>query len=138
MFQFSLKSLFIVTTGFAVLVWILFSPPEWVGVLVLSAIFLLLPAANLAGLIYHSGAWRAFFFGTLPSVVVTTWYAIWTIPAGRSWPVLNSAIEAKLSLLFVLATIVASGLVAVAIRWWAIKIALPPEAPQSRSDGGPV
>jgi hypothetical protein len=139
MFQFSLKTLFIVTTGFAILAWILFSPPEWLGVLVLSLIFLLLPAVNLAGLIYHSGAWRAFFVGTSPSVVVTSWYAIMMfIGNGRYWPGRMGAIETKLFLLFVLAIIAASGLVAVAVRWWALKIAPPPQALQNRSDGGPV
>ncbi|HUE74816.1 MAG TPA: hypothetical protein VMP01_28370 [Pirellulaceae bacterium] len=130
MFQFSLKTLFILTTAFAVLVWILFSPPEWVGVLVLTIIFALLPAANLAGLIYHSGAWRAFFVGTSPSVIVISWYAIMLNSGGRRyWLPGNSAIEMKLVLMFVLAIIIGSGLVAVGIRWWANTLNPPTEGP---------
>lgn len=126
MLQFRLRTLFIVTTSVALLAWILFVPPEWVGLLVLNVGYVLLPTATVAGIIYHHGYRRAFFVG------MATWLTIaWLIvflehgiegflPAflWRSSP--WDQFEIKLILLIVLALAVASGFVSVAMRWWAL------------------
>ena len=130
MFQFNLRSLFVLTTAVAVLVWILFTPPEWVGVLALIVIFSLIPAANLAGLIYHRGPWRAFFIGMTPTVLICAWYMFWMPMSGPRYGFgFNSPIETKLALLFVLAIILGSGLVAMGVRWWDSQIPEPPSSP---------
>ncbi len=119
MFQFSLKTLFIVTTGFSVLVWILFVPPEWLGILVLAGIYTL-PAANLAGLLYHRGMWQAFFVGTAPPVVITTWLTIGGFSSPRFFSGSGmQAIQVKLLMIYLLIMIGLCGLVAVAVRSWA-------------------
>jgi hypothetical protein len=128
MFQFSIRTLFIVTTVFAVIVWVLFAPPEWVGGLVLVASFLLLLPLNIAGLIYHRGYWRAFFVGTSPWAALTAWYVIWALDGRGSpfWPSgPNNILAMKLTLFFALCFIALSGLTAVGVRWWAIRIERP-------------
>jgi hypothetical protein len=75
MFQFSTRTLFIVMSASAGLAWIFFAPPQWVGLLVLYLLYLMLPAATLAGVIYHRDGWRAFFIGCAPWVVgMTLWF----------------------------------------------------------------
>ena len=123
MFQFSIRTLFIVTTLFAVIVWVMFAPPQWVGVLVLVGVFLLLLPLNIAGLIYHRGYWQAFFVGTAPWAVLTAWYTLrWLFDGpGPFWPRGNDdALQFKLVLFFALCFIGLSGLMTVGVRWWAI------------------
>lgn len=75
MFQFSTRTLFVIMSASAGLAWVFFAPPQWVGLLVLYLVYLMLPAATLAGIIYHRGGWRAFFIGCAPWVVgMTLWF----------------------------------------------------------------
>lgn len=72
MLQFSIRSLLLLTAAVAGLAWIFFAPPHWLGVLVLYFAYLMLPAVAVAGVVYHRGAWQAFFIGMLPWVVGIT------------------------------------------------------------------
>jgi hypothetical protein len=102
---------------------VLFAPPEWVGALALSGVFLLLLPLNIAGLIYHRGYWQAFFIGTSPWVALIAWHALWLFE-GRNpfWPRgAGSAMEMKLTLFFALCFIGLSGFSAMGVRWWAIR-----------------
>jgi hypothetical protein len=44
--QFRLRTLFIVTTAAALLVWVFFVPPDWFGLIVLWFVHMLLPAIS--------------------------------------------------------------------------------------------
>src|SRR5688572_1394695 len=70
MFQFSIRSLLLLTTMVAVIVWVLFAPPHVVGALVMLAICIFLPPMVLAGILYLRDYWRAFFIGAAPWAVV--------------------------------------------------------------------
>jgi hypothetical protein len=134
MFQFSIRTLFITTTVFAVILWVLFAPPTWVGALVLVAVFLLLLPLNIAGLIYHRGYWQAFFVGTAPWAALTAWYTLWIIDGRRApffpWPGRpDDVLEVKLTLFFALCFIALSGLMAVGVRWWANRAKTASEGP---------
>ena len=138
MFQFSIRTLFITTTIFAVIVWVMFVPPQWVGALVLFGVFLLLLPLNIAGLIYHRGYWQAFFVGTAPWAALTAWYMLWIIDGRRApyfpWPGRpDDLLEVKLTLFFALCFIALSGLMAVGVRRWAIRVQAPAEGPPPRS-----
>jgi hypothetical protein len=136
MFQFSIRTLFIVTTVFAVIVWALFAPPQWVGALVLTVIFLLLVPLNIAGLIYHRGYWQAFFVGTAPWAALTGWYTLWLLD-GRRIPFFSprgpDTLEFKLTLFIALCFIALSGLMTVGVRWWAVRTQLPTQGPPQHS-----
>lgn len=124
MFQFSIRSLLVATAVVAVIVWVLFVPPHVVGALVMSLLCLLLPPAILAGLIYQRGYWRAFFVGAAPWTVVLCWWISYLlVDAGNEWIDLflmdaDDALEVKLVAGPPLAIVLASGLAAVAVRWW--------------------
>ena len=62
-FQFSLRSLFIVTTLVAVVCSGLFAGPVWMTVLTLIALAVLIPIAITVALVYGRGYLRTFFFG---------------------------------------------------------------------------
>ena len=129
MFQFSIRSLLLLTTMVAVIVWVLFAPPHVVGALVMLAICIFLPPMVLAGILYLRDYWRAFFIGAAPWAVVLAfglgvlsidmledgdWLELFVLSA-------NEAIQVKFYAGPPLAVILCSGLAAVAIRWWAVR-----------------
>jgi hypothetical protein len=129
MFQFSIRTLLIVTTACAVIVWVLFAPPHAVGFLMMLAICFVLPPIVLAGIVYQRNYWRAFFIGAAPwTAALCLWLSFLLIDSleDGDWIELpfiraDDAIELKLMAGPPLGIICASGLAAVAIRWWAIR-----------------
>ena len=133
MFQFSIRSLLFLTTMVAVVVWVLFAPPHVVGALVMLGICLLLPPVVVAGILYQCDYWRAFFIGAAPWAVALYFgliaFSFDELEHGQ-WLELfamssRDAIEVKLSAGPPLAIIACSGLIAVAIRWWALRRRIP-------------
>src|SRR5262245_4458743 len=78
--QFSIRALLILTTAVAGLAWTLFAPPQWVGLWALYFVYLMLPAAVLTGIIYHRGAWQAFFIGCAPGTLLVAYFT-WIVLA---------------------------------------------------------
>jgi hypothetical protein len=129
MFQFSIRSLLLLTTACAVLVWVLFAPPQLAGALVMLALCLLLPPVVVAGILYQRSYWRAFFIGAAPwTAGMFFWlsYLILESLDDGDWLelfVMSSAdaVEMKLYAGPPLGIILCSGLTAMAIRWWAAR-----------------
>jgi hypothetical protein len=91
MLQFRLRTLFILTAAVALLAWMFFAPPQWLGMLAIYLLCCLLPAAIVAGIIYHRGYWQAFFIGAASWVGLTWAWTVSGVPmllGGRSmlWP----------------------------------------------------
>jgi hypothetical protein len=91
MLQFRLRTLFIVTTVTALLAWILFVPPGWMGMVVLYLIYTFLPAATIAGIVYHRGYRQAFFIGAAPWVAIVSWTFLARAPFFEIWPRLGNS-----------------------------------------------
>ncbi len=129
MFQFSIRSLLVVTTIVAVIVWVLFAPPHVVGAVVLVGVCLLLPPIVIGGILYQRDYWRAFFIGAAPwALVLLFGLAVLSIDAleDGDWIDLflmnaQDSIEVKFYCAPPLAIILGSGLAAVAIRWWSLR-----------------
>jgi len=64
--QFNTRTLLIVTTVAATLVWAIFVPPQWAGWLAISILYLLAPSLTLAGIVYYRGTLQAFCIGAAP------------------------------------------------------------------------
>jgi hypothetical protein len=132
MWQFSTRTLFLIMALAAGVAWVMFSPPQWAGLIVLYLIHLLLPAAVLAGIVYHRGAWQAFFIGCAPWIALLTFFLwIWFVDdfprfrRGDWFDVFDDdAIEVMQYKMYLatplfLATI--SGLIAVGVWAWAAR-----------------
>ena len=127
MFQFNIRSLMILTAAVAVIVWVLFAPPQIVGTLVLLGICLMVPTTVLSGIIYQRGYWRAFFIGAAPATAglfLSLSVFVFDAMEDGDWLEIfvqdsNNAVEMKLALAPPLALIALSGLTGMAIRWWA-------------------
>jgi hypothetical protein len=145
MMQFSTRTLFVIMSASAGLAWVFFAPPQWVGLLVLYLIYLLLPATTLTGIIYHRGAWQAFFVGAAPWVV-TIAIIIWLMLLDGfprmslgSWFDFPSANAEELMLFKLwcgvpIALTAASGVMGVVIRTWAVRL----QTRQSTGQGPPA
>src|SRR4051795_165092 len=59
--QFSIRTLFTLTTIAALLVWVFYVPPQWLGLFLLLLVYCLLPGAVVSGIVYCRGIWQAFF-----------------------------------------------------------------------------
>jgi hypothetical protein len=135
MLQFRLRTLFITTTAAAVLFWAFFVPPQWLGLWAICLMYILLPAAAVGGIVFHRGYWQAFFIGMAPWIVIVLfWGTAAQLPwSPVSWPFDSGLftgdpgqiISDKLVLAVPLVLAVASGLVAVGIRWWALSATRP-------------
>jgi len=130
--QFRIRTLFIVTTVAALLVWIFYAPPHWLGLFILLLLYSVLPAVIVSGIVYCRGTWRAFFIGAAPwtatsSVLIplfwiTTqqyqWFPnVWPYNAGGEEIFFVKAI---LAVPLVIAAV--SGLVGMGIRAWALSM----------------
>jgi len=136
MLQFRLRTLFIATTASAAMFWVLFVPPQWLGVLAIYLVYLLLPALTVSGIVFHRGYRQAFFIGMAPWIVVASfWFAFTSLqawwPSGPWWDPFDeflftadseSLIAHKLLLVVTLIFPAASGLVGVGIRRWALAV----------------
>jgi hypothetical protein len=131
MLQFRLRTLFIATTAVAVLAWALFAPPQWLGLWAIYLVYMLVPSAVVAGIVFQRGYWQAFFVGMAPSVVLVFFWIISNVfPSYPPWPLNESPWTADPDQLLVdkvlhtlaLGLAVASGLVGVGIRWWALHV----------------
>jgi hypothetical protein len=133
MLQFRLRTLFIATTAAAVLAWALFAPPQRLGLLVIYLVYSLLPAVTVSGIVFHRGYWQAFFIGMIPWIsMVSFWAIVLEIQQSPAfWPYAGNLFDRfsatpdeiivfKLMVAIPLVIAVASGLVGVGIRWWAI------------------
>jgi len=136
--QFRIRTLFTLTTISALLVWVFYVLPHWLGLLVLILVYCLLPAAIVSGIVYCRGARQAFFVGVAPwialssSCVVGYWFAEFRyIPfLPGAWPYnvdADAVFFVKAMLVTPLIIAPMSGLVGVAIRAWAISVRRPNE-----------
>jgi hypothetical protein len=154
MARFRLRTLFILTTIAAVLLWAFFVPPHALGLAVIHFFYCLLPAVTVAGVVFHRGHWRAFFIG-VASLTAAQWFSsvpdalfgTWAVnPAGGSfgmpsgmfgpWSftefVVHSTtmddgaiIQSKFVFAIPLALTFIGGLVAVGVRWWSLAVSHP-------------
>lgn len=132
MLQYKLRSLFIATAATALVSWAFFAPPQWLGMLALVVVYFVLPAAVIAGTIYHRGNWQAFFVGTIPWATAS-W--LWVVVAFfEDFPELdrffdrpNDVVVIKFGLAVPLAVMLVSGLAAVGVRAWACRHQRGPE-----------
>lgn len=131
MLQFRLRTLFIATTASAVLFGVYFAPPQWLGLCVIYLVYLLLPAATVSGIVFHRGYPQAFFIGLAPWIVVISFWmmAMQISWVPNPWPfdefsLANSdeVVARKLYLAIPLVIAMASGLVSVGVRWWAVSL----------------
>lgn len=145
MFQFSIRSLLVLTTVTAVAVWVLFVPPQTAGLVALMLVYMLLPAIVVAGIIYHHGSWRAFFIGLSPWALAAwlwlSYAAAEMVFDGDWWDFLvvreSEAIELKLGMMPPLVAMIVSGLAAVAVRYWALRVSPRQGAPARAADEPP-
>jgi glucose-6-phosphate-specific signal transduction histidine kinase len=133
--QFRLRTLFVTTTAAAVLFWALCAPPQWLGLLAIYLAYVLLPAATVAGIVFHRGYWQAFFIGIAPCIVIVSfWFFVaqfqWSSPFWPFGPDMpdpfnddpDRIVYSKLLFAIPLSVATVSGLVAVGIRWWALSV----------------
>ena len=134
--QFRLQTLFLMTTLAAVIAWVFFAPPQWLGLLLIWLVYALLPAVTISGIVFHRGYQQAFFVGMAPWVVMTSlwflaqFYSPWLGSLiGFDSQILDftssnldddAMIYSKMILAIPLTIAVASGFVGIGIRWWAI------------------
>jgi hypothetical protein len=130
--QFSIRTLFTLTTIAALLVWVFYVPPQWLGLFLLLLVYCLLPGAVVSGIVYCRGIWQAFFVGMAPWITLTltsfvfywfTEYQYRAIPV--PWPYnadVDSVFHIKSLLAVPLMIAPLSGLVGVCIRWWALRV----------------
>jgi hypothetical protein len=88
-----------------------------------------LPAATVAGIVFHRGFWQAFFVGCAP-VISYAWvgHFLVTYPMFDPWPLnldlllrsTDDLINEKMKLTLLLMLYGTSGLVATGVRWWAL------------------
>jgi hypothetical protein len=130
MLQFKLRTLFIATTASAALLWAFYAPPQWLGLIAIYLFYFLLPAVAVAGIVFHRGYRQAFFIGMAPWIAIVSFWLNWSWqpnfwpPFGEAWNLdPDQVVYDKLVLVIPLAVAVASGLVAVGIRWWALSLA---------------
>ncbi len=132
MWQFSTRTLFLLTAIAAGVVWVYFAPPQWAGLIVLYFIYFLLPAAVLAGIVYHRGPWQAFFIGCAPWAAAITFFMwVWIIDEmprldlddllPRSSADSAEVMLFKFYISIPLAVTAASGLAAMLVRVWAVR-----------------
>jgi hypothetical protein len=132
MFQFRLRSLLAVMLAVAVCSWIIYGSPQWLGLFAIWLLYLLLPAATLAGIVFHRRDWRAFFVGLSPWVVAfSIWMFIVLIDEIRDlsdivqlldpgeYSDATEVIRIKSLLLIPLGLMILCGLCSVVIYWWA-------------------
>jgi hypothetical protein len=133
--------LFITTTAAAVVLGVLFVPPQGIGLLAIYVAYVLLPAATVAGIVFHRGYWQAFFIGMAPCVFMLSawifmlqfqWFpSVW--PFGPDMPNPfegdpEQIVVAKTLFSIPLAAAGLGGTIAAGIRWWAMRIANSSEA----------
>lgn len=129
--QFRIRTLLVITTLSAFLVWVLFSPPQWLGLLVLFVCHCLLGAAIVPGIVFHRRYWQAFFIGCAPAVAYS-WFGHFLViyPMFDPWPMdfdiflarADDIVSEKLKLALVLILFGTSGLAGICIRWWAMAL----------------
>jgi|SRR5262245_36986840 len=135
--QFQLRTLFVLTAICGVVLWMLFGEPHLIGMAAICVVYCLMPAVTLAGIVFHRGYWQAFFIGMAPWVVAMTFTTvlpgpqfrgIGTQPVFLDPPILDflagtdQVLRRKVAVLATLFVAASSGLVAVAIRWWALRL----------------
>ncbi len=122
--QFSVRALLIATAIVAMLCFIFFTLPAWVGGLLLFITILLSLPATLAALVYGTGRTRAFAVGaSAPTCII---FITLTGLLARGGPLLNLNFQSDDLGLTILCTIVisfvvASGFVAQIVRAWCLQ-----------------
>jgi hypothetical protein len=137
MAQFRLRTLFIVTAASSLMLWALYVPPQWLGLLAIYLLYFVLAAAAVSGVVFHRGSWQAFFIGVVPwpaigSLMIVAQHIggcapFWLFDRSLTGIAGDEMIVFKISLSIPLFIGIASGAVAVCVRWWAILL-------QQRSD----
>ena len=132
MIQFRLRTLLIITAASAVMFWALFAPPQWLGLGAIYALYFLLAAAAVSGIVYHRGYWQAFFLGVMPwptigSIAVWWNTHLWPLSSNVQNMLDGQVIALKSFLMIALLLAITSGLVSAGIRCWAMSL-------QRRSD----
>ena len=133
MAQFRLSTLFVVTAVSGVVFWALYAPPQWLGLLAIYLLYFFLAAAAVSGIVYHRGYWQAFFIGVAPWAVTGSLTIVaqqlggspvfWSL-SFRDYSTYSTdndeLILYKIAVFAPLLIAVASGGVAVCVRWWAM------------------
>jgi hypothetical protein len=130
--QFKIRTLFILTTIVALLVWLFYVPPYWLGLFILQLLYSLLPAVIVSGIVYCRGAWQAFFIGAAPWTATSSLLvALFWVGSQQyqwfpsDWPYNASGeeiffVKAILAVPLMIAAV--SGLIGVGIRAWALSM----------------
>lgn len=132
MFQFRIVTLLILTVLVAVGAWILFVLPDDVALVVLVALNCIVPALVIPGIVYHRGYWRAFFIGAAPIVCAAFLYVVLSfqnilqvVYAPNYYPQYGGLRGVEMQKVVLMASHVlgiASGLIAMIVRFWASKL----------------
>lgn len=82
-FQYSLRTLFIITTVLAILCAGLFATPDWIRWIIAALCLFFIPVIFISSVIYCRGYMRTFFIGALitvgPLVAVKVYFSFWFI-----------------------------------------------------------
>ena len=127
-FQFSLRTMFIVTTIVAVLCSGLFSPWEWVRNLTLLYLFVTVPMVAVVGIIYSRGYARTFWIGAVFPAAVFILCAVSDSDPSKMFKSIVpdfgdpndpdvTRFQLGLSILIALLVVVFHGLTAMGVRW---------------------
>ena len=118
MFQYNLKSLLLAMLAAAVLTWFLFVLPSEIGVVLVACVFLVIPSAVLAGILYFRGYPQAFCIGCVPPLLILGLVMLFDGPPWRYGP--NNAVQIKITLLVSQLVIIGGGTAAAGVRRLAI------------------
>ena len=118
MFQYNLKSLLYVMLGACLLTWLFFVLPGGIGVTVLMCLFMVLPSAVIAGILYFRGYPQAFAIGCVPPMIIISLLALGEGFPWRFGP--GDATEMKIILLISLLVVMAGGAASAGIRRLAV------------------
>jgi hypothetical protein len=119
MFQYNIKTLLWVMLGACVLTWLFFVLPGEIAIVVMLCLFMVVPSAVLAGILYFRGYPQAFSIGCVPPLLLFGGF-LWFVgapfgPFGR-----GDETEVKIMILIGLLVVIAAGAASAGVRWLAV------------------
>jgi hypothetical protein len=118
MFQYNLKSLLTVMLAVCVLTWLLFVLPGEIGVVLLTCLFVMLPSAVIAGILYFRGYPQAFAIGCVPPLLIIGCVFLLEGPPWRFGP--GDTVEMKIAILVCNLLVCGGGAAAAGVRRLAV------------------